>query len=260
MPNQFDAAERIAQRRGITRPTSTLSACAASSWPNGPGTRAASTVRSSPSSPRGDQRGRADRQQAHRRPRPGPARHHRRVARRAQAGHRGRPAHRGHLVADLRRCCRVLLMDEAKARRWASSRAPGCVPRHWSARAVLPPRRPGPATERVLAKSGMSLSDIDLVEIRGLRLGRAELGAGSQRRHGQGERQRRRHRVGTPRRLYRRPPDHDRPPRAGAPRRRDRADHHVRRRRALDRHDHRRIDRWLHKNAPISWTRRSWRR
>ena len=52
MPNQYVAAERIAQRRGLSRAESTPSACAPRRWPRPPGRRAASTARSSRSRPR----------------------------------------------------------------------------------------------------------------------------------------------------------------------------------------------------------------
>ena len=74
---------------------------------------------------------------------------------------------------------------------------------------------------------------------RGLRVGRPVVGEDARRRHGQGQRQRRRDRAGPPGRLDRHPPDHHRPARARAPRPVDRADLDVRRRCDGHRHHHR---------------------
>ncbi len=74
---------------------------------------------------------------------------------------------------------------------------------------------------------------------RGLRIGRAVVGAGAQPGHGQGQRQRRRDRAGPSGRQHRQPADHHRAARAGAHGSEHRADHHVRRRCAVHRHDHR---------------------
>ena len=104
MPNQFEAAERIARRRGITRePTWMPSGCARSAMPPRPGPAAASTARSSPSRRRCSDADRqptgetatVDRDQGLRETTPGGPGE-------AQAGTGRRPAHGGHVVADLR--------------------------------------------------------------------------------------------------------------------------------------------------------------
>ena len=74
---------------------------------------------------------------------------------------------------------------------------------------------------------------------RGLRLGRPVLGRSAPGGPGHGQRERRRHRPRPPRRLHRHPADHHRPARARAPRPVHRADLHVRRRRDGDRDGHR---------------------
>ncbi len=96
------------------------------------------------------------------------------------------------------------------------------------------------ATERVLERSGMALGDIDLFEVNeAFAVGGAVLAERAPARPGQGQRQRRRDRARSPGGQHRRPPAHHRPARAGTPRRDHRPDHHVRRRRHVHRHHHR---------------------
>lgn len=101
MPNQFEAAERIAARRGITRAdldafglASQLKAKQA--WAEGRFDREIS-----PRSARARREQAAHLRTRHREPRSGTAGHHPRGTLVAQAGVRGRPAHRGHVIADL---------------------------------------------------------------------------------------------------------------------------------------------------------------
>ncbi len=99
---------------------------------------------------------------------------------------------------------------------------------------------PIPATAYALEKTGMTLDDIDLVEINeafaSVVLAWAE---GDRRGPGQGQRQRRRHRPGPPARRHRRPPDDHPAGRAGAHRRPLRPADDVRGRRPGQRHDRR---------------------
>ena len=135
MPNQYVAAERIAQRRGLSRAdidafglrSQTLAQAA---WAQGRFDREVVPVKVGP------ERGR---------PGPRAARDQPGGAGPAQAGGRGRAAHGGHLVADLRRRGRGAAGRRgpgAAARPAAAGPDPGPVPDR--RRAVLPPGRPGP--------------------------------------------------------------------------------------------------------------------
>ncbi|HNP55537.1 MAG TPA: steroid 3-ketoacyl-CoA thiolase [Gordonia sp. (in: high G+C Gram-positive bacteria)] len=167
MPNQFDAAERIAQRRGITR--ADLDAfglrsqqLAKQAWDEGRFDREVLTVIAPEATKEGELTGNkltVDRDQGLR-------------DTTAESLAALKPVIEGGLhtagtssqISD--GAAAVLLMDEAKAK------ALGLKPRARLRAQALVGAEPyyhldGPvqATERVLAKSGMSLSDIDLVEI-----------------------------------------------------------------------------------------------
>ena len=183
--------------------------------------------------------GQADRRDPRRRHRPGPARHHARGARRPQV-----------------RCCPTASTRPARRRRSPTARPPcsswtrtapppsACKPRArivvalpGRLRPLLPPRRPGrrhPAGARPDRHGDLRLRPVR--GQRGLRVRRAVVGRPAPGRPGPGQRQRRRDRPRPPRRLDRHPADHDRPPRARAPRPVHRADLDVRRRRDGDRH------------------------
>ena len=135
----------------------------------------------------------------------------------------------------------VLLVDSARAK------ALGLTPRARIVAQCLVGAEPyyhldGPiaATERVLDRSGMKLSDIDLFEVNEA-FASVVLSWQSvhQMRPGAGQRQRRRHRARAPGGQHRVPAAHHRPARTGAAGRVHRADHHVRRRRDVHRHHHR---------------------
>ena len=99
---------------------------------------------------------------------------------------------------------------------------------------------PVQATERVLARSGMTMGDIDLFEVNEAF---ASVVLSWLAVHGAdprpGQRQRRRDRPRPPGGQHRRPAAHHRAARTRAARRGHRADHHVRRRRDGHRHHHR---------------------
>ena len=104
LPNQFVAAERIAQRRGLSREEVDdfglrSQAAAQLAWSQGRFDREVVPVKAPVLG--ADQP--ADRRDPHRRPRRGPARDQPGGAGPAPAGAGGRPAHRGHVLADLRR-------------------------------------------------------------------------------------------------------------------------------------------------------------
>ena len=96
---------------------------------------------------------------------------------------------------------------------------------------------PIPATRKLLERNGMTMDDIDLVEINeAFASVRRRLAARARPRHGPGQRQRRRDRPRPPARLDRRPPDHHPAARDGALRQGDGPGDDVLRRRARDRH------------------------
>ena len=101
----------------------------------------------------------------------------------------------------------------SRARASTRSRSAACDP-------VIMLTAPIPATKNVLARGGMKLADIDIVEINeAFAPVVARLAARARRRHEPGQPERRRHRVGAPARLQRRAAHDDAPPRAGAHRR-----------------------------------------
>ena len=116
----------------------------------------------------------------------------------------------------------VLIMDEDKAR------ALGLTPRARIKTHCLVGSDPyyhldGPieATQKLLDRTGMAISDFDLFEVNEAFASVVLSWAGQHRRRpGQGERERRRDRARPPGRLDRHPADHHRPARARAPRRR----------------------------------------
>ncbi len=99
---------------------------------------------------------------------------------------------------------------------------------------------PVQSTQRVLERSGMKMGDLDLFEVNeafaSVLLSWASVHNPG---HGQGQRQRRGAGDRAPRRLYRVPADHHRAARAGAARRLDSPDHHVRWWRTVHGHHHR---------------------
>ena len=165
MPDQFTAAERIAQRRGITAPISTSSAWRPSkaqrAWDEHRFDREISPIEApvidenkQPTAERHmvsrDQGLRDTTLEGLARP---------------QAGDGGAPAHRGHLVADPTarpRCCG---WTRTRPRRWACP-APGIVAQaNVGAETYYHLDGPVQSTARVLEKAGMKMGDIDLTEI-----------------------------------------------------------------------------------------------
>ena len=153
-----------------------------------------------------------------------PRRHHGRVAGPAQAGVRqGRHHHRRHLLADLRRRLRGRGHVPGEGR---GARPP--VLAEIGAHGVVAgpdnslQSQPANAIRKALDRAGLTVDDLDLVEINEAFAAVGIQSARARRRRRQGQRQRRRHRPRPPDRDERRP---DRPARrAGAapPRRRGR--------------------------------------
>ena len=139
----------------------------------------------------------------------------------------------------------VLWMDEDKAR------ALGLRPRARIISQALVGAEPyyhldGPvqATARVLERAGMKLGDRVLIWGASGGLRRSQLGPGTQRRYGEGQRQRRGNRSGASGRQHRKPAHHDGAARTRTHRPKHGTDHHVRGRRAVHRHHHRADLRW----------------
>lgn len=103
---------------------------------------------------------------------------------------------------------------------------------------------PAPATRKALAKAGLTIDDIDLIEMNeAFMRRRAPLRQGHGRLPRQGQRQRRRHRARPPARRHRRHAARHRHRRTGAPGQALRARHPLRRRRHGRRH---------HRRAPLN--------
>ena len=146
-----------------------------------------------------------------------PARDHARRARAAQADRPSRRrAHRGHVVADRRRRRRGAAHDAREGerarphaarddrRRLPGRLRPGAHARRPDPRDPEAPRRQRPHHRRHRHRRDQ----------RGVRVGRARVGAGPQGRHGTRQPQRRRHRARPPARRHRRHPHHQGRPRA----------------------------------------------
>jgi acetyl-CoA C-acetyltransferase len=104
MPDQFEAAERIAKRRGITRADVDefgfqSQAKAKQAWAEGRFDREISPI----DAPMLDEQKKPTKRPRSRHPRPGAPRHHTGGAESAQPGTRGRHPHGRHVVADFRR-------------------------------------------------------------------------------------------------------------------------------------------------------------
>ncbi len=242
LPNQFLAAERIAERRGLTR--ADLDAFglasqrkAARAWTEGRFDREVAPVEA----PVLDEDGK-------------PTGQTRTVTRdqglretTAEALASLKPVYDGALhtagtssqISD--GAAAVLLMDADRAA------ALGLRPRARITAQVLVGAEPyyhldGPvqATQRLLERTGMAIERHRRVRgERGVRVGTHVVDAGAPARSGPGQRQRRRNRHRPPGRQHRLPVDHDCTARARASRRKYGADHDVRRRRAVHRHHHR---------------------
>ncbi len=167
LPNQYLAAERIAERRGLTR--SQVDAFGARSqsnakraWDEGRFDRQVVPV----TAPVLDRSNAPDGREARGHPRPGAARHHRGRARHVAPDARARPAHGGDVVADLRRRRGRPAHGRDRAREL------DLIPRARIVSQCLVGAEPyyhldGPvqATARLLERSRMSLGDIDLYEV-----------------------------------------------------------------------------------------------
>ena len=238
MPNQFEAADRIARRRGLTRADLDAFGLASQQKARAAVDEGRFKREIAPyTAPVLDEEGKPTGRPERRR-RPGAARHHPRGAGRLKPVLPDglHTAGTSSQISD--GASAVLIMDEDRAR------ALGLTPRARIVTHCLVGSDPyyhldGPieATEKVLDRAGMAISDFDLFEVNeafaSVVLSWAQE---HRRRHGQGQRQRRRDRARPPGRLDRHPPDHHRPARARAPRRLDRADLDVCRRRNGHRH------------------------
>ena len=168
---------------------------------------------------RGGPAGRAQRREDGRLQGPGPARHDGRGPGQAQARAARRHAHgrerRRRSPTARPPCCGC---PRSGPRPRASSPGPGSWPRCSSGSDPYY-HLDGPivATTKVLAKAGMTMKDIDLFEVNEAFASIVhELGQGARGRHGQAERQRRRHRARPPGRRDGQPADHHDPARARA--------------------------------------------
>ena len=227
--SQFRGAEMIAEKWDISRED--MEAFAVESHrarARGAATRAASTARScrSPASTHDE----------------GPREPDLDKIRSLPHARRGRPAHRRGVVTDLRRVGRDADRERGRgAGRTASRRGPASTTsRVRGADPVWMLTAPIPATAYALEKTGMTLDDIDLVEINEafasvVLAWQKETG----RRPRQGQRQRRRDRARPSARRHRRAADDDAAARARAHRRPLRPADDVRRRRPGQRHHHR---------------------
>ncbi len=209
MPDQFGAAERIAQNRGITRDDvdwlgAESQRKAAQAWAEGRFDREVAPIEV----PVLDGEGQPDRREAGHQQGPGPAGDHPGEPGQAQAGHARRHPHRRQQLPDLRRRRRRALDG-----RGARPRREGLKPRARIVAQALVGDDPyyhldGPraATTRVLEKAGMTIADIDLFEVNEAFASVAmSLGPAPRAGLGQGQRQRRRHRHRPPGRLHRQP-------------------------------------------------------
>ena len=224
MPSQFEAAERIAKKHGITRED--VDAFGLESQKKAARAQAEDRFAREifaveapivgEEGPRGEHSGEKMVVQQG----PGPARHDARGPGQAEARAARGHAHRGDVVADLRRRGRRAV-DVRGAGQGRGPQAPGADRGAGAGRVrpLLPPRRPDRGHEQ---GAGQGRHDDEghgpLRGERGLRLHRAELGQGARRRHGQAERQRRGHRARPPGRRDREPADHHDPARARADR------------------------------------------
>ena len=251
LPNQYVGAERIAVRRGLCRQQTDAfglrsQTLARAAWAEGRFDREVVPVKApvlgADGQPTGETRV-IDRDEGLRETSLAGAEP-------TQAGDRGRPAHGGHVLADLRRRGRGaagLLGPGAVAGTAAAGAHRGAVPGR--RRDVLPPRRPG-AGHR--AGAGPQRHDDrrhrPVRGQRGIRVGGAVVAERAPARPGPGQRQRRRDRHRAPGGQHRRPAPHHRPARTRAARRDHRADHHVRGRRDGHRDHHR--ARWVLSRRP----------
>ena len=224
MTSQFEGAERIADKWGITREDTDRFGLASQqraiqAWAEGRFDGQYVDGRGT----RRRRRGQAHRHHPHRQQGRGPARDDAREAGHAEAGRpRERRAHRRQLVSQISDgAAAVLLMTEEKAA------ALGLTPRARIVDTCLVGVDPvlmltGPidATQRLLARTGLSIDDIDIVrDQRGVRVGRAGVGEGGRRRPGEDQPERRRDRARPPARRHRRVPDDQGAVRARAHRR-----------------------------------------
>lgn len=230
MPNQFEAAERIATRRGITR--ADVEALGVSSqtkarqaWDEGRFDREVTTVQT-PDGPVSKDQGLRDTT--------------------LEGLAKLKPVMEGGIhtagtssqISD--GAAAVILMDADRAQ------ALGMKPRARIVSQALVGAEPyyhldGPvqSTQRVLERWHEDGRHGPVRGERGLRIGPALLGQRAQPGHGQGQRQRRGAGDRASRRLYRVPADHHGATRVGAARRLDSPDHHVRWWRTVDGHHHR---------------------